>query len=108
MSVRGISQIALLAAAFSSLASAQFSFIATQSGRSNPVQNGGSIAFSSRIGQVQIAHVVATYTGKGRVTMFGGPSLVGAQQFTSSNFPTPPVTVQAGKTFEFDIQFLPT
>lgn len=108
MNARRLSKISLLAAAFSSLASAQFSFMVTQAGRSNPVENGGNISFTSRIGQVQLAHVVATYTGKGRIQISGGPSVVGAQAFTSASFPTTPLNVLAGKTFEFDIQFLPT
>ncbi len=106
--MNAISKIALLAAAFSSLASAQFSFIVTQAGRSNPVSNTGNITFTSRIGQIQLAHVVATYTGKGRITIPGQPNVVGAQAFSSANFPNTPLTLQAGKTFEFDIQFLPT
>ena len=108
MSSRSLLRSALLSLAFAAVASAQFTFVSTQSGRSTTVDNGGSISFFAHIGQAQISNVVGTYTGKGTVTIAAGPSLVGSLAYTSTAFPSLPVQLTTGKTFAFSIQFLPT
>ena len=83
-------------------------FLVTQSGRSTQVQNADTVAFTSHIGQPQIAHVTLTYTGSGSASVLEAPVLVGSLAFTTKFTAAIPVVLKTGNSYSFDIQFLPT
>jgi ASPM-SPD-2-Hydin domain-containing protein len=84
-----------------------FSLRVTQTGNASTVQNGGSLAFNSPIGQAETATVTATYSGAGQVTISQPLAVFGSTQFTVSTPVTLPAMLTAGQNFIFTIQFLP-
>src|SRR5271154_183478 len=70
-----------------------FQLLITQGNNASTVQNGATVAFNSAIGQAEIATVIATYTGSGKITIIQQPQVFGSVAFTSSITAALPLTL---------------
>lgn len=107
-------RIGLLLGPLAALACAQqqipFQLVATQSGASVTLQNGGALTFVAPVGQTSTAQLKVTYTGAGKATISQQPVLTGSTTFSAMVDPasaTLPLTLNPGATVPIIIQFKP-
>src|SRR5688572_20439836 len=106
MSSKAIGRAITLSIALAMLAPAQqlpFQLSVTVGSSVVSVQNRSTVSLSSVVGQTQTARVKATYTGSGQVTISQQPVVIGSSELTAQLTETPPVTLNRGGSFSFDI-----
>jgi hypothetical protein len=110
MSLKAISRAVVASMGLIVVAAAQtpFQLLVTVGNNASLIQDGSTLTFSSSIGQAQTARVTATYTGTGQVTVSQPPAVIGSSAFTAKLTATPPLMLNPGNSFAFDIQFIPT
>ena len=111
MSSRVVVRGVLLSVAMAALASAQqfpFQMVATQAGTSITVQNGGTLAVTTAVGQTKTVRVTAAYTGSGQVKVSRSPVIYGSAAFTATLVGSLPLTINPGGSLSLDIEFSPT
>src|SRR5439155_25635319 len=96
---------------FAGLAMAQtspFQLTVTQGGNAFVIPNGASLSFSDPVGQTETVRITAIYVGLGQVSISQAPQILGSPAFTLSFSAKPPLTLNNGERFSFDIQFRPS
>ena len=110
MNWKAISRAVIISMALVVLAPAQtpFQLLVTAGNNASLIQDGSTLSFGSSIGQPQTARVTATYTGTGQVTVSQPPGVFGSSAFTAKLTAAPPLMLNPGNSFSFDVQFIPT
>lgn len=110
MSLKSISRAVVVSMGLVLVAAAQtpFQLLVTVGNNASLIQDGATLTFGSSIGQPQTARVTATYTGTGQVTVSQPPGVIGSSAFTAKLTAAPPLMLNPGNSFSFDVQFIPT
>jgi hypothetical protein len=82
--------------------------VATSNGIVLTIPNGSQIPFAATVGQNQIVQVTATYAGSGKINIPAIPQVFGTNAFSATLAGTPPLSLNPGDSFSFDLVFRPT
>lgn len=109
MSFKSVAASTFFWVALAAPALAQAPFILSVTGGNSNVglQNGGSLTFSSTIGQAQTDQITATYTGTNQAVISAPPVVSGSTSFSAVSSSAIPTTLSPGQRFVFSVQFLP-
>jgi hypothetical protein len=111
MRLQWLGRSVLLGAGMAALGLAQtfpLQMVATSNGIVLTIPNGQQIPFAASVGQNQIIQVTATYAGSGKINIPAIPKVYGSNAFTATLAGTPPLTLNPGDSFTFDLVFRPT